>query len=270
MVLEVSMRGRTGLLSTTLVLVAAVGVAAPALSDLGAREKIRVIVAQDEYPEMFSFDPESAPGFEREMIEGFARLNRLDLEIVAVPRFPETIPALLAGKGDIIVGIIATDARRQRIDFTAEVIPSRHLVVTQLPRPRVETVAELRRRSVGVLAGTTWAEAAAEAGVPEANRVSFEDYDALMEALERGDIAATVMSVSDFTLSAKRNLELQAGVFLGAPGQQCWGIRKGDDELRLAINEYLTNLRNGGSWNRLVVKYFGEKALEVLGRAAQR
>jgi len=30
----------------------------------------------------------------------------------------------------VIIGIIATDARRKQVEFTGEVLPARHLVVT--------------------------------------------------------------------------------------------------------------------------------------------
>jgi ABC-type amino acid transport substrate-binding protein len=43
-------------------------------------------------------------------------------------------------------------------------------------------------------------------------------------------------------------------------------VRKPDTKLRAELDAYLENLRSGASWNRLIVKYFGEKALTVLGR----
>jgi hypothetical protein len=83
--------------------------------------------------------------------------------------------------------------------------------------------------------------------------------------LKRGKVGATVISVSDFTLAAKRTPGLQAGVFLGVSGHQAWGIRKADKELAKAMNAYIENLRKTSSWSRLIITYFGEQALSVLG-----
>ena len=40
--------------------------------------------------------------------------------------------------------------------------------------------------------------------------------------------------------------------------------------LQRALDEYVGNVRRGSSWSRLVVKYFGDQALSVLGRSAPR
>jgi hypothetical protein len=43
-------------------------------------------------------------------------------------------------------------------------------------------------------------------------------------------------------------------------------VRKGDGSLKRALDEYLANLRRSASWSRLIVKYFGDETLQVLGR----
>jgi ABC-type amino acid transport substrate-binding protein len=44
-------------------------------------------------------------------------------------------------------------------------------------------------------------------------------------------------------------------------------VRKSDVALRKALNEYIENLRRTDTWSRLVVKYFGEMAPDVLRKA---
>ena len=102
-----------------LLLSAAVLIALPAsavdLPEIQARGSLRVIAAEGEQPEMFDFDGDPAkPGLEREMLEGFARLKRLKLEVVPVKAFTDRIPALLRGDGDVIVGLVDTAERRSR------------------------------------------------------------------------------------------------------------------------------------------------------------
>jgi len=46
-------------------------------------------------------------------------------------------------------------------------------------------------------------------------------------------------------------------------------VPKDSRELLKALNEYLGNMRKSPSWNRLVVKYFGPAALDVLNAARQ-
>ena len=72
-------------LCTTLSLIATLGVSpitASDLSEMVERGTLRVIASAGEQPEMFSFDPNEPPGMEREMLEGFAKLHKMKLEVV--------------------------------------------------------------------------------------------------------------------------------------------------------------------------------------------
>ena len=54
---------------------------------------------------------------------------------------------------------------------------------------------------------------------------------------------------------------------MGPPGRVAWAVRKEDAELLRLLDEHLANVRRGPAWSRLIVKYFGDQALAVLGRA---
>jgi ABC-type amino acid transport substrate-binding protein len=240
------------------------------LPEIQSRGSLRVIAADGEQPEMFDFDGDPAkPGLEREMLEGFARLKRLKLEVVKVASFSDRIPALLRGDGDVIVGLVDTAERRKQIEFSAEVLPVRHVVVTRKPRPAVKSLDELRKLKAGTIRATTWARETAAAGVPEAQTEFFADTEPMLQALAAGRVEAAVMTFSDFTLAAQRFPGLEAGLAVGEAGRAAWGLRKQDPKLKAELDAYLENLRSGPSWNRLIVVYFGEKALSVLGRASK-
>ena len=232
------------------------------LPEIEQRATLRVIVTEDEYPERFSLDTATDPGFERELLEGFAKVHGLEIEVVRVDGFGETIPALLERRGDLIVGIDATPARRERLAFTSEVLPARLLVVTHSSTPEVATIHELDSRRVGLLNDTSWAKAALDAGVSKDVVVPFEDHVLLFDALESGDVTATVMSVTDFALELKTRPKLQPGAFVGPSLSAAWGVRKDDPLLKKALDAFLAVAREG-TQARLAVKYFGLKAAEV-------
>jgi membrane-bound lytic murein transglycosylase MltF len=74
------------------------------------------------------------------------------------------------------------------------------------------------------------------------------------------------MSVVDFTMAKKRDPALRAGTFIGPRGSGAWGLRSSDAELKRALDDYLTAARRSGSWSQLVIRYYGQDALDVLGR----
>jgi len=251
----------------------AVLLAVPGLADLKEiqeRGSLRVIADESEQPEMFDFEGDPAkPGLEREMLEGFAHLKKLKLEVVRVKAFADRMPALLRGEGDVIVGLVDTPERRKQIDFTSEVLPVRHVVVTAKPRPVVSSAELLPSKRAGTIRGTTWARETAAAGVPESQTEYFADTDRMLDAVVAGRVEIAIMTLSDFVLAAKRRPVLEAGVAVGAPGSTAWGVRKQDPALRAELGSYIANLRSGPSWSRLLVVYFGERAVSMMARGSK-
>jgi ABC-type amino acid transport substrate-binding protein len=231
----------------------------------GLPAKLRVLVAADEMPEMFSFATGGTPGLERELLEGFCRVHGLSLEVVQVRDFGAIVPMLLRGEGDVVTGIVDTPARRQKVAFTDEVFPVRHLVVTRAPRPAVARAAELRSLRVGVIPGTSWEQATVEAGVPKGSRVPFRDADALLAGLRAGQADAVVMALLDYALASKRDSRLQAGAFLGSSLSAAWAVRPADATLLAALDAYLRGM--GQARHALMFRYLSEEALSLIALA---
>ena len=258
---------------TVSLLLAAVLVTAPLasardLDEIKARGTLVALMTNEDYPEWFSLKGGPDPGFERELLEGFAQLHRLKLELAFVPSFDATLPALRAGRGDLIPGIIDTPARRKQIAFTSEVLPSRYVAVSLATPGAPRTLAELKTRKVAVVAGTTWADVARE-HVPAAQIVSFGRADEAWAALRSGTATTTVVVLSEY-LSVRRTMpDLVTGVFLGDKVSAAWGVRSEDAALKSALDSYLALKRQSTGFARLVVKYFGADAMTILDRAGR-
>ena len=106
-----------------------------------------------------------------------------------------------------------------------------------------------------------------EAGVKPRDLVAYATMEDLLRALKASEVGAAVLPISELALASKRVPGLEAGMTVGAPGTVAWAVRKEDSALRGAIDDYLANVRRSPSWSRLVVQYFGDQALAVLGRA---
>jgi membrane-bound lytic murein transglycosylase F len=231
----------------------------------GLPATLRVLVAADEMPEIFSFTDTGRPGLERELLEGFCRMHRLKLEIVPVREFDQIIPMLLRGEGDVITGIVNTEARRQKVAFTSEVLPVRHLAVTRRPTPAAARPEDLRTLRVGVIPGTSWERATVEAGVPAAKRVAFRDADALLAGLRARQVEAVVMPLLDYALASKRDPELAAGAFIGSSLSGAMAVRPDDLPLLEALDGYLRGM--GQARHAMMFKYLSEEALSLIALA---
>jgi ABC-type amino acid transport substrate-binding protein len=220
--------------------------------------------------EFFPLHAGETRGFDREVLEGFARLHRLRVEPVTVAAWDALIPALLQGRGDLIAGrFTVTEARQKQVAFTSEVFPTRNVVLTRKPGRAVASLDDLRAERVGTIKGTSMAEAVSAAGVPAAHVVDTITTGKLPEALQTGQATAVVLGVENAITAQRDDPAMQLGLFLGPPRSLAYAVRKDDGALLAALNQYIDNLRRTPTWSRLVVKYFGEAAPEILKKARQ-
>lgn len=236
--------------------------------DITARGTLRVLAVTSAEETYFVSDVPRG-GFDWEMLDGFAKLHKVSLELVAVGGWDELIPALLKERGDVIVGgFTATDARRKQIAFTTETFPTRSVV---LSRGRaVASLADLKREKVGTIQGSFMIDDLIAASVPAAAIDSGIETGQLPAALKSGRVTAGVDGIEAALVAKARDPELQIGPFVGAPASLAWGVRKADTRLLAALDEYIANARRTPRWNRLAVKYFGPAAPEILRNSARQ
>jgi membrane-bound lytic murein transglycosylase F len=238
------------------------------LPEIQARGTLRVLAVTSAEETFFVADTPRG-GFDWEMLEGFAKLHKVALELVAVDGWDELIPALLKDRGDVIAGgFTATDARRRQIAFTAETFPTRSVVVTR--GRTVASVADLKREKVGTIRGSFMIEDLVAAGVPASAIDSDIETGQLPAALKAGRVTAGVDGIEAALVAKAHDAELQIGPFVGAPASLAWGVRRPATRLLAALDEYIANARRTPTWNRLAVKYFGPAAPEILRNSARK
>ena len=241
------------------------------LAEIQASGKLRVLAVLDpNRPEFFSTAPDREPGLDHEIVQGFAR-HKLELVVVPIEAWGDLVPALTAGKGDMIAGRFSdTEARRKDIDFTVEVFPSRYVVITRKPTARIDTLDNLERARVGTSAGSSMAEVLRKAGVPASRIDDSLPAGSYGDALRSGDVSAIVWGVETAVALQREDPDIELGMFLGAPNRLADGVRKDSSALLQALDTYIENTRKTLTWNRLVVKYFGQSAPEILRLAREK
>ncbi|MGH9884787.1 MAG: substrate-binding periplasmic protein, partial [bacterium] len=190
------------------------------------------------------------------------------LEVVPVDGWDKLVPALVEGRGDIIAGsFTVTDARKQSIAFTSEVMPTRSVVVTRKPHRVVQTIEQLRGEKVTVFKGTSMVDLLLGLGVPASSLAYDVPAEGLSAGLKSGRVTCVVHDVQTAVVDTQADPDLQIGTFVGPPRSYAWGVRKEDAQLVAALNQHIGNVRTSGTWSRLTVKYFGEMALPILQKA---
>lgn len=251
--------------------------AAPAsaadLPDIAKSGKLRVLaVIEEGAPEFIALGGSSvkgaaAAGFDHEILSSFAKTQSLDLVYVPVPRWNLLIPALIEERGDVIAGRFSdTPARRAKIDFTAEVFPTRAVVVNRKPNPPIGSLEQLKLHKLGAVAGTNLFDQLVAAGIP-ASTITAVDVDNVRAAFDSGRVTAVLWSVEGMPSLQRKDANFQTGLLVGPSASLAYGVRKDAPRLKAALDDHIRLVRQSGMWNRWVVRYFGDEAGRILKQA---
>lgn len=204
-------------------------------------------------PYNFINDNGEVDGFEREL--GDELCMRAELECTWVTNaWDSIIPNLVSGNYDtIIAGMSITDERDEVIDFTQDYIPPS-------PSAFVALSADVDV-TTGVITAQTATIQAAHIAESGATLVEFSTPDATIAAVKNGE-ADAVLADMDYLAP----IVAESGgalVFVGEVsigGGVGMGLRESDTELKGKFNAAIQSMKDDGTLNTMITKWFGEDA----------
>jgi polar amino acid transport system substrate-binding protein len=206
-------------------------------------------------PFNFINDKGEVDGFERELGDELCKRAELTCEWVTND-WDSIIPNLVSGNYDVIIaGMSITPERDEVIDFTQNYTPPSNSAYMALSDD-VDIMG-------GVIAAQTGTIQAAHVAETGATLVEFATPDETIAAVQNGE-ADAVMADHDYL---KPFVEESGGefVFVGdfvpLGGGVGLGLRESDQELKEKFDAAITSMKEDGSLNPLIVKWFGPDAL---------
>ncbi|MBY6081694.1 MULTISPECIES: transporter substrate-binding domain-containing protein [Ruegeria] len=203
-------------------------------------------------PYNFINDAGEIDGFEREVGDELCKRAQLECEWVKND-WDSIIPNLVSGNYDtIIAGMSITAERDEVIDFTQDYYPP-----TASAYVATSADADVTGGVVAAQTATIQAGHVAESG---ATLVEFATPEETIAAVRNGE-ADAVLADRDYLvpLVEESNGEL---VFVGDPvplgGGVGMGLRESDAELRGKFDAAITSMKEDGTLNEMLKKWFGE------------
>ena len=218
------------------------------------------------YPPFESKAPDgSLVGFDIDL--GNALCAKLNAKCVWVENdFDGMIPALQARKIDAVLSDMSvTEKRLQQIDFTNKISYSPTRMVAKAGSNLQPTAQSLRGKHIGVEQGTiqeTYANTYfAPSGV---NVVSYQNQDQVYADLKSGRLEASLQDEAQASVGFLKTPEGQGFEFCGPElndskilgSAAAIGLRKGDVDLKNALNNALADLLKDGTYQKIAKKYF--------------
>jgi polar amino acid transport system substrate-binding protein len=198
----------------------------------------------------------TATGFSVELAREIA--GRIGRQLTVAERpFPALFPLLQAGDADMAMSAISiTPERRLEVDFSQPYFESGQALLVRSDSAIAGT-GDLRGKDIGVLRGSTNQREAQQ--VPGVGAiVAYEEKAPMFEALIAGRVDAVICDTPFALYESNQTVELTVAEILSGGDEYGIAVRKGDDELRSAIDGALNGIRADGTYQKLYEHYFGK------------
>lgn len=198
-------------------------------------------------------------GFDVDMAKGIAKAMGVKLELVSTA-WDGIIPALLTKKYDMIMsGMTVTQERNLKINFADP-----YIVIGQTILIKKELAGEIKsyenlnnkKYKVGSKLGTT-GEKATKRMIPNCSYISFDTEQEGITDLVNGKIDAFVYDLPYMEIAYAQKGEGKL-VYLNTPFTYeplAWAIRRGNHDFLNWLNNYMTQVRSDGTYDKIYAKW---------------
>lgn len=206
-------------------------------------------------------------GIEYDVLESFARARGAELAVSWVGSFPELLSRVEKGECDIASGTITiTPEREKRVDFSGSYFPVQIAVAVRAD-DSVKTLQELAGSRVGAFQATT-ADDALRA-VTGIKVVHVTPLATMLDAVARGELRGAAADSSSLIPALLARDTLKIGLTLGKEQDFGFALPKGSP-LKMPLSEHILRLKESGIYFRIVRKYLGPNATEIVLAAKKR
>ncbi|UWQ44920.1 transporter substrate-binding domain-containing protein [Leisingera aquaemixtae] len=244
-------------------LLAAATAAAALTASAAAAEQVKIGIAAEPYPPFASLDSSGNwVGWEVEVIGAVCAAAALDCVITPVA-WDGIIPSLTGQQIDAIMASMSiTEERQKTIDFSDPYYNTPAVIVADKSMDIEPTPESLAGKIVGIQASTIH-QAYAQEYFKDAELKVYQTQDEANQDLFAGRIDATQadsIAMADFVNSDTGSCCEIKGAVADDPailGKGVGaGVRKGDDDLREALNKGIAAILADGTHEKITAKYF--------------
>ena len=231
-----------------------------ALDAVMARKSITIAIPTDFPPYGFVGTDMAPQGLDIDMARLIAAKLGVAVELVPVTS-ANRIAYLQTHKADLVISTLGKNPEREKvIDFTAAYSPFFQAVFATKSLV-IKAPADLAGKSVGVTRGAIEDLELTRIAPPAADVKRFEDNNATVSAFVSGQVQviATGASVAGNMMARNPALGTEFKLLL-KDSPNFIGVAKGDDKLRLKVNEIIAAARASGEIDKLCTRWLGRPA----------
>lgn len=246
---------------TAAALLAASGVHAQTALDGIMKSKTIKIAVPTDFPPYGMVGVDMAPqGLDVDMANYIGKQLGVKVELVPVTS-ANRIPYLQTKKADLVISTLGKNPDREKvIDFTAAYSPFFQAVFG--PKTiSVKSFADLAGKSISVTRAALEDQELSKVAPAGADIKRFEDNNTTVSAYTAGQVQliATGVSVAGNMMTKNPQLNTEYKLLL-KDSPNFIGVAKGEDKLRLKVNEVIAAAKKNGDIDKMAVKWLGRPA----------
>ena len=199
-------------------------------------------------------------GLEVEMAGYIAQKMDVRLELVPVTS-ANRIAYLQTKKADLVIATLGKNPHREKvIDFTAAYSPFFQAVFGPKSMS-IKSMADLNGKTISVTRAALEDQVLTKVAPAGADIKRFEDNNTTVSAYTAGQtqLIATGASVAGNMMAKNPQMNTEYELLL-ADSPNFIGVAKGEDKLRLKVNEVLAEAKKNGDLDKLAMKWLGRPA----------
>lgn len=231
-----------------------------ALDDVMKAKKITIGIPTDFPPYGFVGTDLKPQGLDVDMANYIAQKMGVAIELVPVTS-ANRIPYLQTKKAELVISTLGKNAERMAvIDFTAAYSPFFQAVFAAKSM-NIKSFADLAGKSIGVTRGAIEDTELTKAAPSGVDIKRFEDNNATVSSFVSGQVQLIATGASVAGNMMARNPQLGAEYkLLLKDSPNFIGVGKGEDKLRLKVNDIIAEAKKSGDIDKMANKWLGRPA----------
>jgi polar amino acid transport system substrate-binding protein len=231
-----------------------------ALDDVMKNKKINIAVLTDTPPYGYVGADLKSQGLDVDMANYIGAKLGVAVELVPTTS-ANRIPYLQTRKADIVIATLGKNAEREKvIDFTSAYSPFFQAVFAAKSM-NIKSFADLTGKSVGVTRGAMEDQELGKVAPSGVDVKRFEDNAGTISAFTSGQVQAIATGASTAGVIMAKNPQLNTEYkLLLKDSPNFIGVAKGEDKLRLKVNEILAAAKKSGDIDKMAMKWLGRTA----------
>lgn len=207
-------------------------------------------------------DGTTIEGFDIDLINAIAADQGMTVEMENM-EFDGLIMALENGSIDVAIAGMSVDPKRaKQVDFTETYYDAGLNIAVAIDDDSIASEEDLAGKVVTAQQGTTGANKAME--LQEAGVVAdvklLANINVCMMALANGEVDAVIMDIpvnNRYVAAHPDEVKIAADIVAEEPEQYAIAVAKGNTELLEKLDAGLANVKEDGTYDALIDKYFG-------------